>query len=338
LKAVVIEEFGKSKLVDLPYPQPERGEVTIRMMACGLCGTDVEKIRGHYRGSKPIIGHEAVGTVEETGGEIAGLKKGILVAPHHHVECGSCYYCLNGSETMCPEYRKYNFIPGGFSEFFKVPAWIVSKKGVHVIAKDVNVEEATLAEPLACCLRALKRVRVRPGMSVLVMGLGPIGILFIKLLRHYGVEIIMGSDITEYRLRFAERQGAEAVMSGDLAGQLPHINERGKVDLAIVATGSVKGLATALDCTRPGGTVCLFGLPPHNSRLDYDVSRLVNYELSIVTSNAASEREMTEALGLISEKSLEVGDLITHRLSLDRFEEALEIYDSRECEKIIIMP
>ncbi len=298
---MVLEEVGKARLVDLPYPTPESGEVTIRMMACGICGTDIEKISGHYKGSKPIIGHEAVG-------------------------------------TMCPEYRKYNFIPGGFSEFFKVPEWIVSKKGVHRLLRNVDVEEATLTEPLACCLRALKRVKIRPRMSVLVMGLGPIGLLFIKLLRQHRVESIIGSDITEYRLRFAERLGAKVVMSNDIASELPRINDREIVDLAIVATGSVKGLATALDCTRPGGTVCLFGLPPHNSRLDYDVSRLVNYELSIVASNAASEREMTEALGLISEKLLRVGDLITHRLSLDRFDEALEIYNSRECEKIIITP
>jgi len=338
LKAVVIEEFGKPKLIDYPYPAPDKGEVTIKMIACGICGTDVEKIRGQYRGSMPVIGHEAAGTIEERGGDIAGLVEGMIVVPHHHVECGTCYYCLNGSETMCAEYRKYNFIPGGFSEFFKVPAWIVGRGGIHRLVENVGAEEATLTEPLACCIRALKRVRIRPGMSVLIIGLGPIGLLFIKLLRHYGLESIIGSDITEYRLRFAERIGARALLTDDLIGELPYINDRRGVDLTIVATGSLKALALALDSTRPGGSVCLFGLPPHNSRLDYDVSRLVNHELSIMTSNAASEKEMSEALELISRRLIRVDDLITHRLSLERFDEALEIYDSRECEKIVITP
>lgn len=338
LKAILIIDKNEVKLVDLDYPTPRNGEVTIRMIACGLCGTDVEKIKGEYKGSQPVIGHEAVGIIEDIGGNVTDMLKGMAVVPHHHVECGSCYYCLRGSETMCPEYRRYNFIPGGFSEFFKIPSWIVSKGGIHILPSRVKPEEATLTEPLACCIRALKRVGIKSGINALILGLGPIGILFVKLLKHYGAESIIGYDLTDYRLRFAERAGAKIV-----TGRLPEreilsmSNNRG-VDLTIVATGSLKGISMALDCTRPGGTICLFGLPPYNSRLDYDISRLVTHELSIIPSNAATEAEMKKSLNLINDGLIKVDDLITHKIPLDRFDEALEIYDSKECEKIIITP
>ncbi|MEM1518560.1 MAG: alcohol dehydrogenase catalytic domain-containing protein [Nitrososphaerota archaeon] len=338
MRAVLIGQTGKPELVEVPLPIAGRGEVVIKMIACGICGTDIEKIKGHYKGSMPVIGHEAVGSVEEVGDDVSGFRKGIIVVPHHHVECGKCYYCIHGSETMCPEYRKYNFIPGGFAEFFKLPAWIVSNGGIHVPPRNINPEEATLTEPLACCIRALKRVGLKRGINALILGLGPIGLLFIKLLRYYEAESVIGYDLTEYRLKMAEKAGAKVVHSDNVATELPYIVDRRGVDLTILATGSMKGLATALDCTRPGGIVCLFGLPPHNSKLDYDISRLVNYELSIVTSNAATKKEMDEALKLISEGVIKVDDIITHRLSLDRFGEALEIYESRDCGKIIITP
>lgn len=334
----MIGRAGQAELVEVPFPVAGKGEVTVKMIACGICGTDVEKIKGHYKGSKPVIGHEAVGTVEEIGEGVSGLMKSMIVVPHHHVECGRCYYCIHGSETMCPEYRKYNFIPGGFADYFKLPAWIVSNGGIHIPPQNVNPEEASLAEPLACCIRALKRVGIKKGIKVAILGLGPIGLLFIKLLKYYEAESVIGYDLTEYRVRMAEKAGAKVVMGDDLRSELPLLEDRRGVDLAILATGSMEGLSTALDITRPGGTVCLFGLPPHGSRLDYDISRLVNYELSIITSNAATKKEMEEALRLISERIIKLDDIITHRLPLDRFDEALEIYESRECGKIIITP
>lgn len=117
-------------LAEMEDPTPGRGELVVKMEACGLCGTDLEKMRGEYTASMPVLGHEAVGFVADVGEGVTDFKKGDRVFPHHHVPCYECYFCKTGSETMCDMYRKSNIFPGGFSEYLKVPSWNVSKGGV----------------------------------------------------------------------------------------------------------------------------------------------------------------------------------------------------------------
>ena len=119
---------ARVEVVELAAPRAGGGELVVRMGACGLCGTDLEKIRGEYTASKPVIGHEAVGVVKETDGG-TGFKVGDRVFPHHHVPDYECYLCRAGNETMCDHYRSSNLVPGGFSEYIRVPAWNVGKGG-----------------------------------------------------------------------------------------------------------------------------------------------------------------------------------------------------------------
>ncbi|MCS7094189.1 MAG: alcohol dehydrogenase catalytic domain-containing protein [Thaumarchaeota archaeon] len=339
MKAALIEA-GKGVVVkEVERPAIGRGEVLIRMVACGLCGTDVERIRGGYGVGRSAIGHEAAGIVEEVGEDVKWLRRGERVVPHHHTNCGDCYYCLNGSPTMCPEYRRHHFDPGGFAEFFRVPEFIVKRGAIYKITERLSLEESSFAEPLACCLRALRRSGLREGWRVAVFGIGPMGALFLELLNSLGNEVV-AVDIRPSRLRLADSIGVRAVdaSKADVAEELRSLTGGRGADLSIVATGSSSAILSAIRSTRNGGTVCLFGLPPKGTKVDQDFSDLLIREVSVISSNAASEDEMVEALRLLEERRVNLTKLITHRFPLERFEEALRTFESGEGMKVLITP
>ncbi len=341
MKAVVLGRApGRpgAEVVDLPVPDAGPGELLVRMSACGLCGTDIEKLKGEYTASAPSLGHEAVGVVAKTGRSVAGFREGDRVFPHHHVACGECYFCRRGSETMCAEYRKSNIKPGGFSEFFVVPAWNVARGGVLKIPPDMDLELASLIEPVACCVRALDACSVAGGDSVLVAGAGPVGLLHAILLRSLGAEVIV-SDVSKPRLEFARSIGAGAVLDASDPGVVLKARElasgRG-VDVAIVASGSPKALTQALGAVRKGGKLCLFGIPPKGSMLEYDLSDVYNADISIVPSYGATEKETPKAVQALAARKSEFRSLITHRFRITEFGAAVSAASSGEAMKVLI--
>ncbi len=339
LRAVLVGGDGYV-VAELDRPEPGPGEILVRMLSCGLCGTDVEKLEGRYKGSKPVVGHEAAGVVAALGEGVEGFRVGELVVPHHHVNCGSCYYCLRGSPTMCPSYREYNFVPGGFSEYFSVPRWIVERGGVHVPPPGLSAREACLAEPTACVLRALRRIRHYEPSSYAVVGLGPMGLTFIQLARWAGAELVIGIDVNPVRVAAAERYGAVGLEEGrgGPESEVARLTGGRGVDAAFVAAGSPAALSRAISITRRGGVVCLFAVPPHGSTLSHDLSDLMVREISIISSNAATDREMAEALRLIAERVVDTGGMITHTYTIEEFGRALETFKTGAGLKIVITP
>ncbi len=337
MKAVLLRPGSGVAVEDVDEPVPGRGEMVVELIACGLCGTDVERIRGGYSAGRAVLGHEAVGRVVEVGEGVDWLGKGEVVVPHHHTNCGECYYCLSGSPTMCPEYRRHHFDPGGFAERFRVPEFIVRRGAVYKVRGLPDPEAACLTEPLACSLRAVKRSGVREGQTVAVFGVGAVGALFVALLRGLGVEVL-GVDVNPRRLRLAERLGARAVeaKTGQVAEEVRALTGGRGADVSIVATGNVAALSSAISSTRSGGVVCLFGLPPSGARLDHDYSELLVREVSLISSNAASEEEMVEALELIASGEIRGPELITHRFRIEEIDRALEVFERGEGVKIVI--
>jgi len=310
------------------------------MKACGLCGTDIEKLHGEYTAAMPVLGHEAVGVIVSVADKGGAFKVGDRVFPHHHVPCHKCYYCRHGNETMCKEYRGSNIDPGGFSELFRVPAWNVSGGGVLKLPSDVSFEEASLIEPAACCIRAIDRCGVQAGDSVLVVGGGPVGMTHAILLLAMNAHVLV-SDIIEGRLEFARAIGVDEALNPaavDVPAQAKRLTGGLGPDFAIVASGSPKAIAQAIRSVRRGGKVCLFGVPPRGSYLEYDVSEVFNSEVSIVSSYAATDVETKKALDLIAGKKVNLSPLITHRFHLEDFELAVETAAKGEGMKTVILP
>jgi L-iditol 2-dehydrogenase len=329
-----------AEVSDVPRPSTGKGELVVEMRACGLCGTDIEKLRGQYTASMPVIGHEAVGIVADVGDGLDAYRPGDRVFPHHHVPCGDCHYCRSGSGTMCDRYRSSNIDPGGFSEFFRVPAWNVEKGGVLQLPPTLDFEAGALIEPVACCLRAIGRSAVKPGDFVFVVGAGPVGLAHALALKSKGNQVAV-SDISERRLAFAERLGIRDVIDdrkGAAAGEVKRLNGGRGADLAVVASGSPKAIVQALKSVRKGGKVCLFGIPPKGSVLDYDVSEAYNSELTVVSSYGATETETREAVDMMTKGGVDFSPLVTHRFPLSRFGEALETASNGDGMKILVVP
>lgn len=338
---MVLKPGQAAVLADLPVPTATPGSLVVEMRACGLCGSDLEKIRGAYTAAPPVIGHEAVGVVAHAGSGAAGIRPGDRVFPHHHVACGECRECQAGSPTMCARYRATNLEPGGFAEHFRVPAWNVTHGGVLKLPDSVTFEQGTFIEPVACVLRGLHRApAVRDG-DALIAGAGPTGLVFLQLLRHLGASKVFVSEVSAYRRGFADDLGADGTWDPRAVEVSEAVRSRTAsrgVDLAVVATGHADALGQALRSVRAGGTVLLFGVPEVGSRLDFDVSQLVTREVSIVPSNAATEEATREALELIRSKKIDVDRLVTHRFRLGQFHEAAAIASRAECVKAIVTP
>jgi L-iditol 2-dehydrogenase len=341
LKSVVLEAQNGSLrplLVETEPPSPGKGELVVMMKACGLCGTDLEKMRGEYTASMPVLGHEAAGVVYAVGDGVTEFRKGDRVFPHHHVPCYECYVCRAGNDTMCDMYRKSNIHPGGFSEYFRVPEWNISKGGVLHLPDGVTFEEGALIEPVACCIRAVRN-HARPGETVLVAGAGPVGLMLALLLEPGSAKVVV-TDISRSRLEFAEGMRLGSVVDAtreDVAARLRAETQGRGADLAMVASGSRAAIMQALASVRKGGRVCIFGVPPKGSVLDFDISSLYNSGQQIVTSYGADESETREALKVISSNP-RFGRLVTHRFPLAKFNDAVAAASDGTAVKVVITP
>jgi L-iditol 2-dehydrogenase len=321
--AVVLVE-GRPTLRDVEVPRLKEGDVLVEMRACGVCGTDLEKIAGHYTASQPVIGHEPAGVVAESMNP--RVEEGARVFAHHHVPCYECYYCRSGSPTMCPSYRSTNLDPGGFAEYFRVPRFNVDRGGVLTLPPHVSFLEASFVEPLATVIRAQRRGNIVAAESVLVVGAGPMGDLHIMAALQRGAGTIVAVDVSDLRLDAASRMGAHHVLKSDATTpqEVRKLTDGRGVDVSIVATGSPQAIVTALKSTRKGGRVILFGVPYRNSTLDYDVSELLNNEVTIIPSNAAVEEDTVEALRLIAQHRIPVAQLVSKTYRLEEFNAAVD--------------
>jgi L-iditol 2-dehydrogenase len=340
LRAVTLRAPSTLAVEELPVPSLHGGDLLIEMRACGLCGTDIEKLRGGYTAAMPVLGHEAVGVVVKLGEGVTGFQLNDRVFPHHHVACGICHYCRHGSETMCSRYKTSNLDPGGFSEYFRVPEWNVSRGAVIKLPDNISFEEASLIEPTACCIRALERVNASEGESALVVGAGPIGLTHAQILLNMDIKVFV-SDISHYRLEFARMMNPHRVFNAaqtDVPSKVREETDSRGADFAVVASGSPQAIVQALRSVRKGGRVCLFGVPFKGSKLDYDISEIFNAELSLISSYGATEKEIQAALELIANRRINLAPLITHRYRIDEFEEAIQTAEKGNCMKIIIVP
>jgi L-iditol 2-dehydrogenase len=316
---------GAVQLAERPEPVAGPGEIVVALAACGVCGTDLEKLRGNYQ-STGILGHEPVGTVAAVGERAPGFALGERVFVHHHVPCYACAVCRRGDYTFCPEYSKTNLDPGGFAERFRVSSEHLRKAAALRLAPSVTWEEGALLEPGGCALTAARHAGIPAGGSVFILGLGPVGLLYARIAHALGAGWIGGGELSELRRSAAERGGIDAVVDPTDLEEVHRVVHAGTggagVDLVVVATGAPKAVELACELPRRGGTVNLFGLPESGSRLPIDLQRLYLGGLRIVPTYATTERDVADLHSMMVSGRLALRDLVTHRFPLDRITEA----------------
>ncbi|MEE8167421.1 MAG: zinc-dependent dehydrogenase [Candidatus Hydrothermarchaeales archaeon] len=327
------------RLEEMSTPKINPGEILLKVMASGICGSDVME---WYRVKKAplVLGHEVTGEIVEVGDGVKRYKTGDRVFVSHHVPCNECRYCLSGHHTACETLHKTNFDPGGFAEYIRVPR-INVERGVYLLPDEVSYEDGTFIEPLACVLRGQRLGNVKKGHSVLVLGSGISGLLHVQLARVKGAERVIATDINEYRLNAARRFGADVVIHAeeDVPTRLRQVNENTLADRVIVCTGATNTFAQALQSVDRGGTVIFFAPTKPGVDLPVPVNELWRNEVTLMTSYGASPQDLAKALEMISARDVNVHDMITHRLNLEETGLGFQLVaDAKESLKVIVEP
>ncbi len=338
MKAATYYGPNNIQIKEIPKPKIKPDEILVEMKACGICGSDL--MHWYLKNRAPLVlGHEPTGIVAKTGKKVKQFKKGERVFVHHHVACLKCHYCNHGDYTLCEEFAKTNIDPGGLAEYFRVPAPNVQNDTLK-IPDNLSFEEATLIEPVACCLRAHTRFVIRPEDTVAIIGAGPSGIIHTILSKNLGATKIIISDPINYRLKAAKRFGADLAVnpkSESLIEKVRKFTDGRGADLVIVTAPNAEAVTEGLNACRKGGTVCLFAPAPPSKQVSVSPRRLFFSEIQIVPSYSTSHIETRTALQLISTGKIKAKELITHRFPLSRTSQAFETAEKGECLKVVVL-
>lgn len=305
------------RIEEMPVPAIEDDELLVEMRACGICGSDV--LEWYRVKSAPrVLGHEMTGEIVEVGDAVEGFQVGDRVFVSHHVPCNDCRFCRAGQHTLCRTLHSTTFYPGGFSQFIRIPALNVSH-GTFTLPDSVSYAVGTFIEPLGCVVRGLRRAGFSRGQSVLVMGSGIAGLLHVKLLRAMGASTIAVTDISEWRLKKAADMGADLALHAgqDVVEQVRELNQGRLPDLVVTCTGALPAVKQALQVAGRGSTLLFFAPTEPEATVPFPLFDLWNRQVTMVSTYAAAPGDIREAIDLLHSGTIEVEDMITHRLPLE---------------------
>ncbi len=329
MKAAVMGASGRLEVVSVPAPTPGPHDMLIRTVCAGVCGSDLYKIRNNTVPPGSVLGHEIVGVVQEVP---SGFKEqfppGSRVTVSNHVPCGVCERCLRGRISSCETFRSTNVIPGGFAEQIVVPSSHLPQ-GVMSLSDSLSDSQALLAEPLGCCLRAVERWQPQGGSRVMLIGLGPMGVLMSLVLARAGLEVL-GVDLLEERRRLASQKGCWRTCAPEDA------MKQEKFQGVVLTACNAPALELAVQAVEPGGWVGLFAGPSRGEALQVQLQELYRQEVDLLPSYSTGPKHMREALCLLEAGALDVEGLITHELPIQEIQRAVELAESKVGLKTIL--
>ncbi len=271
----------------------------VEVLGCGLCGSDIIKLKQNLVKNGTVLGHEIVARIIEINSETE-FKKNDIIVTSHHIPCGNCEYCKNGNVSMCRHFKETNIKPGGFSEKVFVSEEHL-KNVAYIKPENLTNVEASFYEPLGCCVRAVKRAALRENSTALVIGLGSIGILMAQALRAFGMKVI-GCDLIPARVQLLKNLGIEAFCLTEMCESI-------KADGIFMTSGSDKAIPTALKYVRDGGKILVFSSTPQN--FGYANNEIYYRELTILGSYSPSPTDLKDSLDLLASKKVKVSGLST---------------------------
>jgi len=338
MKAAVYHSPRDIRFEDFPKPKIGTDEVLVEMKACGICGSDL--MEWYLQRRAPLVlGHEPAGVVTETGGDVEGFRRGDRVFVHHHVACLKCHYCSRGDYTMCPQFGETHIEPGGFAQYFRIPAPNLRIDTLKIPAS-LSYEEATLIEPVGCCIRAQNKCEIQSGDSVAIVGAGPSGLIHALLARIAGAGQVIVSDLVDYRLEAAKRFGADLTVNPlrvNLNREVRKATAGRGADVVIVTAPNIKAFSHGVIICRGGGTLCLFAPTRPSDYARIRPHRLFFSEINVVPSYSTSHIETRAALELLNSGKIRAKELITHRFPLHRVQEAFRTTaEDKECLKVVV--
>lgn len=318
------------KIEEMPKPQIGTDEILIKVIVCGICGSDVLE---WYRIKKApiVLGHEIGGEIVEVGDDVDKYEIGQRVFVSHHVPCNTCYYCLRGHHTACETLHNTNFYPGGFAEYIRIPALNIDR-GVFSLPNEITYDQAVFVEPLSCVIRAQRLVNLKPGQTVAVIGSGISGLLHIMLAKALSAGRIIATDIDKKRLEMAKKLGAEAVFNAidDIPTRIRRSNTGRLADLVIVCAGVMSAFKQALKSVDKGGIVLCFATSNPGEDLPVPINEFWRNEIKLMTSYGNAPIDAIEAIELIRARRIPVEKLISHKLPLSEIQEGFIMTANRK--------
>jgi L-iditol 2-dehydrogenase len=339
MKALKLFSDKSFSLIDIEEPRLQDKEILINLGACGICGSDIGNIYGNSCKPSFNVGHEVTGTIVKVGANFKKNKfEGKRVFVNHHAPCNNCHYCIHGNATMCEKFLD-NIFPGGIAEKIIISEWIIKNKSIFELPNSMSFEEGSMIEPLACCIRGWKKISFLKNDSVLIFGIGPIGILYAMLAKNYGASQIYCVDINQKRLNFCKKMNLGICINGNTSelNRLCDGDNKRQPDLIIIATSDMTVIKKSIDIVRKGGTILIFGEPQKDTEVNIDINKIYSKEINIKTTYAATNKEIHEALHLIKIKKIDVNKIISHRYNITQSKDAIENAHNREVIKAIII-
>jgi len=328
MEALQITKPHELKMVTLERPKPSPGEVLVKVMASGICGTDIHILEGEYLGAYPVIpGHEFAGVVEQVGEGVSRIKIGDRVAVEPNIACDNCSYCLNNQQNFCENWQAIGVtLLGGMAEYVIAP-----EKAVFDIC-ELEFEEGAFVEPLSCVLHGIQKLRIRLADRVAILGAGPIGNLLLQAIKLQGAQSVTVVELDQVRAEAAQAAGADEVYRS--LDNLP----KDAFEVVIDATGVIPVMERTPEFTRKGGKILLFGVPP-KTKAAFDAFTLFQKGLTLLTSYT-SVRNSLQAIDLLKNKQINVKPIISHRLPLAEFERGVNLIKNKQENviKVIITP
>ncbi len=281
----------------------------VKVLGCGLCGSDIVKFRHKIVQNGAVLGHEIVAEILEINTD-TGFKAGDKIVTSHHIPCGECKYCRHGNVSMCEHFKKTNIFPGGFSEKVFVSEEHL-KNVAYLVPENITDEEISFYEPLGCCIRAIKRCSLSQGDTALVVGLGSIGLLMSEGLKAFGYKVF-GCDLIPERIELAEKMGIKAFNSknqDEFENIIKSNTENLGVDSVFMTSGADKAINTALEAVRPGGKILVFSSTPLSN--GYPNNEIYYKELTVLGSYSPAPKDLQDSFELLTSGKVNVKNLTT---------------------------
>ena len=326
--------YGKLDLRvgEADIPQIDAGDILVQVQGAFVCGTDVRMYHNGYpeisETAPMILGHEGSGIVASCGSDVKNFKEGMRVAVAPNVGCGICDYCVSGNTHLCSDVKAVGIhMPGFFAEYVKIPENFVRQGNVVAIPDSMSLEEAALAEPLACVFNAFEKSKMRPGETVLVIGAGPIGLMHAKMAQIAGVEKIIINDLSHDRLDLCRQIDSTFITleSENLKEELDTLTKGRGVDVCITACPAPQAQQIALEIAAINGRIVFFGgLPADQAKVSLDTNLIHYKQLEVTGTTRQSLSQYRRTLQLVACGRINVKDLISSRTALGDIQSALD--------------
>ncbi len=339
MKSLICYSENDIRVEDIEIPSISDNEVLVRTIFCGLCITDVLKVIDPQVKKPTKLGHEVVGMIEKTGKNIKNIKKGDFVAIYHRIPCQNCIYCAHGKTFMCKHARQTNLDPQGFAEYIRLTEEHV-KHNIFIIKDKNNIKNAVFTEPVATCIKAIEKMNLIKDDKVMVIGCGPMGMIFIGLLKNLYKCFVIALSRTDEKLKIAKSFGADVIINSKKEDAKKRISKLTQVGLdgVFLTFTSSETVNLALSTTREGGYVQIFGGPLKEKEIAINFDDLYKKEKAVITSYSSDPEYNKKSFYLLMDSknnNLDFTPLISNILPIEDFKKGVDLALTQKTFKIL---